>query len=154
MTLDEEKELMRLVVEMHSKVMAAPAAAPVTVSTSGAIAPDSDLDGKYGDPEIRINIPAWKWSGDQHKGKHMSEVRDAGYLDALAAQYEWSADEDVKKGKTFTDKKTGETRKSDGKLSRSDAARARGWAKRIRDGKGPVKDLLAPDADADDSVPF
>lgn len=121
----------------------------VAPTSGGAIASDADLDGKYGDPEIRMNIPAFKWPGEQHKGKKMSAVRDAAFLEAYAAQLEWSADEDVKKGKTYVDKKTGEVKQSDGKLSRMDAARARGWAARVRAGR--ITAAAPPD---DDDCPF
>lgn len=125
------------VADRIDKKLGAGAAATLSqaVTSAGTVADDADLDGKYGDPIIRMNIPAFKWSGEQHKGKKMSAVRDADFLDAYALQLEWSADEDVKKGKTYTDKNTGEVKLSDGKLSRNDAARSRGWAKRVRAGR-------------------
>jgi hypothetical protein len=136
--------------EILEKVSLLVAGSPVNAApVKGAIADDSDLNGKYGDPIIRMNIPAFKWKGQQYKGKNMSEVRDAAFLEAYAEQLEWSAAEDVKNKKTYMDKKTGEEKLSDGKLSRMDAARARGWRKRLLE-----KPTAGLPVDADGEIPF
>jgi hypothetical protein len=93
------------------------------------IAPDSDLDGKYGDPEIRF-MPR-DWTGPSFKGRHFSEC-PAELLDLLAESFDYlagkaeQANERTNAGKPVSD------------YRRADAARARGWAKRIRDGKVPA----------------
>jgi len=101
-----------------------------------AIASDRDLDGTYGDPEVKF-MPR-DWSGPSYKGRRMSEC-PADLLDLLAETFEYFArqaeekNERTEKGRPVADYK------------RSDAARARGWAKRIKDGKHTPPS--APEAD-------
>lgn len=96
-------------------------------STGGTIADDRDLDGKYGDPELKY-LPR-DWTGDpSFKGLRFSECPPE-LLDMVAESCEYSArkaaekNEMTAKGKPVAD------------YRRQDAARARGWAKRMRDGK-------------------
>lgn len=95
-------------------------------SGAKAIASDRDLDGKYGDPELRFNPR--DWTGPSFKGQHFSEC-PPDLLDLVAETFEYFALEAEKKGEV-TDRG-----KPVAEYKRQDAARARGWAKRMRDGK-------------------
>lgn len=94
--------------------------------TQKAVASDRDLDGKWGDPEVKF-MPR-DWSGASYKGCRMSEC-PAELLDMLAETFDYFAekaeqkDERTDKGKPVADYK------------RNDAARARGWAARARAGR-------------------
>lgn len=81
-----------------------------------------DLDGKYGDPEVRAKDPR-DWTGEPMKGRRFSEC-PAEYLDLLAARFEFFAgrEPDAKKAN----------------YNRLDAGRARGWAARKRNGWKPA----------------
>jgi hypothetical protein len=110
--------------------------------SEGDIAPGSDLDGKYGNEEIRRDPPSKYWSGESYAGRRMSEC-PADYLDAYAKYKNACAFMNEKEGKEDKAKYVGYDRKS--------AARARGWAQRIRSGyKAPAK----PQEASDDSIPF
>lgn len=89
-----------------------------------AVASDADLDGKFGDPEIKLKDPR-DWSGPTMVGRHFSEC-PVEYLELLADRYEYFISQNA--GQTDDDKKKL-------KYNRADAARARGWAERIRSGK-------------------
>jgi hypothetical protein len=103
-----------------------PAAGAAAAAPQGAApqpeAADYDLNGKYGDPEIRAKDPR-DWVGPPQQGKHFSEcpadylIMVAERLEYFAGQNETSTDPDVAKK---------------AKYNRLDASRARGWAKRIR----------------------
>lgn len=90
-----------------------------------AIASDSDLDGKYGNPLLKFKPR--DWTGPSYKDRRFSEC-PAALLDLVAETLDYFAreaekkDERTAKGKPVADYK------------RQDAARARGWAKRIRAG--------------------
>ena len=93
---------------------------------------DADLDGKYGNPEVRM-IPS-KWHGQDFKGWKYSDCPPefldelAGMLDAISRKQA----QDPAKAK-YAD------------WSAKDAARARAWAERHRaKGTGPV--LVPPPA--------
>lgn len=105
----------------------------------GTIASDRDLDGKYGDPELKV-MPR-DWTGPSYKGRRLSEC-PAALLDLAAEMFEYFARQaDEKNERTNAGKPVGDYR-------RADAARARGWAKRIRDGKHrQAPDVAAGDAD-------
>jgi hypothetical protein len=92
-----------------------------------AVANDSDLDGKYGDPVIKAADPR-DWSGPTMKGRKFSEC-SAEYLDLYAQRCDYFAEKADAKGEMTT----GGAPKS--KFLRMDGARARGWAARIRAGK-------------------
>ncbi len=144
MTDDEAKMLMRLVTEMHAKIMASPTpAARSTTATVAEVAPDSELDGKYGDPEIRHDPK--RWNGISFKGKHFSEAPPE-WLDEMASFKDWAAGQDAAKGTPETDKKA--------HYNRLDAARARGWAARKRAGWKSTKVADAFDPDNDSDLPF
>jgi hypothetical protein len=115
------------------------AEARVTMAASKpgpAVASDSDLDGQYGDPEIKAKDPR-EWTGEPMQCRRFSEC-PAEYLEMVADRKDYfvsqnpqATDEDKKKAK----------------YDRLDAARARGWAKRIREGTHvPAK---APDTATD-----
>lgn len=92
----------------------------VTANTSAvpAIAPDHDLDSKYGNPAVRAKDPR-DWTGESQLGKPFSECPPA-YLELVADRLEYfaSQEEDAKKAR----------------YNRLDASRARGWAQRLRTG--------------------
>lgn len=93
------------------------------------IAPASDLDGQYGDPEVKAKDPR-DWTGPTQKGKRFSQC-SSEYLELVASRLDWFAEQAEKEGKTTS------SGKPLAPYNRRDAARARGWAKRIRDGYVP-----------------
>lgn len=100
---------------------ATPAAAPAPASAPGDDIV-ADLDGEYGDPEVRRDPPRWK--GESMVGKRFSECSPE-YLGELAGFKRWCAQRDD------------EAQAVDAKgrpksyWARLDAARAAGWAQRI-----------------------
>ncbi len=90
------------------------------------IASDRDLDGKFGNPEVKF-MPR-DWTGPSFKGRRFSECPPE-LLDLFANTFDWFADQ--------ADQKNERTNKGEpvSKYKRADAARARGWAQRIRTGK-------------------
>lgn len=90
------------------------------------IASDQDLDGPWGNPQVKF-MPR-DWNGPSFKGRRMSEC-PPDLLDLLAQTFDYFArqadekNEMTDKGKPVAD------------FKRADAARARGWAQRIRSGK-------------------
>ena len=82
-------------------------------ASGGAVTSDRDLDGKYGDPDIRFDPK--KWDGASFKGRKFSAA-PAAYLELLAEALDEIA------AKTDDEKTAGYKRK--------DAERARGWARR------------------------
>lgn len=97
----------------HQQTAATPAGRAIP-----RIAPDSDLDGQYGNPAIRAKAPR-DWTGDEQLGKPMSECPPE-YLDLVADRLDY-----------FNSLETDEKKK---KYQALDASRARGWAQRIRNG--------------------
>lgn len=92
------------------------------------VADDRDLDGKYGDPELKFLPRAW--DGEDFKGCHFSEC-PAELLDLVAETLDYFGEQaDAKGEKTTGGKPVGD-------YKRLDAARARGWAKRVRAGHQP-----------------
>lgn len=92
---------------------------PQTAAAPTGIAPDTDLDGQWGDPVIKAKDPR-DWNGPSQAGKRFSEC-SAEYLDLLAARFEF-----------FNGKETDEKKRG---YNTRDAARARGWAARVRAGR-------------------
>jgi hypothetical protein len=111
-----------------------PKAAPQAQSQQPAqvfeVATDDDLDGQYGNPEIRKDPPRWK--GESQVGKRYSECTPE-FLEVLAGFLTWKAGESDKKQETTS----GGQAKS--YYIRKDAARARGWAARFRAGAGAYR---------------
>lgn len=89
------------------------------------VASDRDLDGRYGNPEVKF-MPR-DWTGPSFKGCRMSEC-PADLLDLLAETFEYFASK-AEQNNEITDRG-----KPVADFKRADAARARGWAKRIRAG--------------------
>lgn len=104
-----------------------------TTGPSASVASDADLDGQYGNPEVRAKDPR-DWTGEPMKGRRFSEC-PPDYLDMIADRFDYFA------SKEEDPKKAG--------YSRKDAARARGWAKRIREGKVTVMAGAAAASDAE-----
>ena len=106
-----------------------------------AIADDADLDGQYGDPEVKFSPK--KWTGDNFKGSHYSACAP-DFLDAYAEALQWSS-EHPKEG-----------REKYAQYDARDAARARGWARRMRSGWRPAVAPANPvESDAGEPrVPF
>lgn len=114
-----------------------------------AVASDADLDGKYGNPEVKAKPPR-DWTGDDPKGKRFSEC-PAAYLDLVASRLDYFAEQNAASEDEAERKKA--------RYNRLDASRARGWAARIRGGYvAPAQDEGFPsDASApltSDQVPF
>ena len=85
------------------------------------VASDADLDGKYGDPELRF-LPR-DWTGESFKGRRFSEC-PADLLMLVASAYDYFADKaELANEKTSNGKPVAP-------FKRADAARARGWAVR------------------------
>ena len=103
--------------------------------TQGGVASDADLDGQYGNPEVKAKSPR-DWTGESMQGRRFSEC-PAEYLDMVAARLDYFAETNAASENADDRKKAGYNRK--------DAARARGWAARIRAG------YVAPVAESGES---
>lgn len=124
-----------------------------TPRTVPRVAPDSDLDGQYGNPSIRAKDPR-DWTGDSQLGKPFSECPPA-YLDLLADRFDWFAEKAEEEGTTTS------AGKPVAPYNRKDAARARGWAARLRAGWKPLVEPAGFPSDAtpapvtdNDDIPF
>lgn len=118
----EEKldQILSLLKTIDKKLSTAKAA-----SASVEIADDADLDGRYGDEEIKRMPSAKYWSGEDYTGRRMSETSVA-FLEAFAKYKNACAWANEKEGNPDKAKYAGYDRKS--------AARARGWAQRLKGG--------------------
>jgi hypothetical protein len=118
-------------------------------SSAPCIADDRDLDGKYGNPEVRFNPR--DWTGESCKNRKMSEC-PAEFLDLLAETFDYFADQAEQSHELTT------TGKPVAPYKRKDAARARGWAVRVRAHGQKTPSQAGPpgwaDAPTDDDVPF
>ena len=85
----------------------------VVAMDPGSVAPDEDLDGRFGNPAVRFDPR--NWSGPSMKGKTMSECT-GDFLEVYAEACDY-----------FAKQETDETKRG---YKLNDAARARGWAKR------------------------
>jgi|SRR5579872_5087298 len=141
-TLRSIDERLRLL-NQHFGIGAALARADGSVP---AIASDADLDGKYGNPEVKAKSPR-DWTGESMQGKRFSEC-PAPYLDLVASRLDYFADQNVASENEDDRKKA--------RFNKLDAARARGWAARIRAGYvPPAVDAFPSDAPLTaDDVPF
>jgi len=134
---------------------AAPAHTPTPGASQGfssdnAIADDADLDGPYGNPEIRFDPR--RWTGQTFVGAKFSDAPPE-YLDTLAGYLDWKANEAEKKGELA---KNGKPRSA---YLRKDAARARGWRKRAlergtRKAAPVARPRPAPGDELDPDMPF
>lgn len=157
-----ERELLEAILAELQKLNASAATAPPFTSAfpdgraptrgkprqggGGEAAPDSDLDGQWGDPTIRKDPP--RWQGQSYAGMPYSEA-PADYLDTLAGFLDWAAGKAEEKNELTSNGKP----RAD--YLRKDAARARGWALRAAK-KGGGWRPPAPKAEpmTDDDVPF
>jgi hypothetical protein len=89
------------------------------------VAPDRDLDGQYGNPELKF-MPR-DWTGISYKGSRFSEC-PADLLEMIAETFDYFAQQ-----AEANHEQTG-SGKPVAPYKRQDAARARGWARRIRNG--------------------
>lgn len=140
--MSEEIELLRSIDASLKALLGASKTQPV--ASVAKVASDADLDGKFGDPEIKAKDPR-DWTGAPMLGKRFSEC-PAEYLELLAERFDYF----VGKNAAGTE---GEQKKA--RYQKLDAARARGWAARIRAGKVKPADPAAVQAWADEeSVSF
>jgi hypothetical protein len=96
--------------------------------SGGTIASDRELDSEWGDPVVKKDPKRWlEQGGDSYAGCKMSEC-PSDYLNTLASLFDWMADQDERKGKTYKNKKGEDVPTAP--LNRKSAAKARGWAKR------------------------
>ena len=124
MASTEAIDLLRSI-DASLKLLVEVAATTTPQKTGGQsdVASDRDLDGQYGDPEVRYTVS--RWDGEQHKGQKFSEC-PADFLGALASLLDWTADQAEDENKMTN------AGKPVAPYRRMDAARARGWAKRNR----------------------
>ena len=123
--MSEEIELLRSIDASLKALLAAPK--PPATASAREIASDADLDGKYGNPEVRARDPR-DWTGEPMLGRKFSEC-PAEYLDLVAERLDYFAGQSEATGELASNGKPVAGYK------RLDAARARGWAKRKREGK-------------------
>lgn len=88
----------------------------------------ADIDGKFGDPDIRKDPSVKYWSGESYQGKKMSQC-PPDYLEAFAKYKDACAHMNEREGDPAKAKYVG--------YDRRDAKRARAWAERLR--KQPAK---------------
>ena len=113
-------------------------------AAAATVATDADLDGKYGDPDVKRNPP--RWDGDDMTGRRFSQT-SAAFLAEMASFKDWCAEQD--------DQSEDEKQRGNAKWRRIDAARARGWAKRLASGWKAEREEDPPEADGDpDPDPF
>lgn len=134
MTTELATEALRRIEQKLDEVLKMAKAAPTATGTfSKKSVTDEDLDGKYGNPEVRM-VPS-RWSGPDYKGWKFGDCPPefleemAGMLDAIARKQAG----DPAKAK-FSD------------WSAKDAARARGWAERKRKTQPSLVDEWGSDA--------
>lgn len=142
MNIDEKLDA---ILEIVTGMRATLALSTTAKSTAGEVADDADLDGKYGDEDLRKMPSAKYWKGDDFTGRKMSETT-AEFLDAFAKYKDACAYMNEKSGDAEKAKYIGYDRKS--------ARRARGWAKRLRDGFKPASPVATGDADDQGEIPF
>lgn len=109
-------------IQAAQAVAAAPALPAKLVETEAS---DYELDGQWGNPEVRSD-PTW-WSKAGHPtmvGKKFSECTPE-YLRALAKRFEWMGDQDDDK------KAVDEKGRPKSYWPRKNASYALGWARRI-----------------------
>ena len=103
-------------------------------SQAPAIASDADLDGQYGDEEVKKNPK--RWTGESFIGRRMSECSPE-FLDSLAGHFDYKAEREAEDAANAEDEETANAKKKYAGYSRRSAARARGWAARLRAGWKP-----------------
>lgn len=117
----------------------------------GRVATDQDLDGQYGNPEIRYDPKEKYWTGASYVGRRFSEC-PSDYLLAMATGLEatvWGLEKGAKE-----DPDEAESKLKKAKFKSLDAARARGWAKRNASAQqAPQASPAAPARQPRQSVP-
>lgn len=106
--------------------------------TGPRVASDSDLDGEWGDKEIRKDPKRWK--GDSYAGKRWSEAPPE-YLDALAGYLDWMAAKKREDAKAETNEEEAAKLTKYADFDEEDAARVRGWARRKRAAQAPAEEV-------------
>lgn len=122
-----ETEILETLKSIDASLKALLGRGTVAPSSEPTIASDRDLDGPYGDPEVKARDPR-DWTGPAMKGRRFSECPPE-YLDMVAERLDYFSL--TNKGETEEDQKKL-------KFNKLDAARARGWAKRLRAGWKPA----------------
>src|SRR5438270_4513380 len=87
-----EKKLDQLMAMMRAGGGARPASAtPPANGGAPVVITEADLDGQWGNPEVRFSPK--RWTGPDNKGKRFSDC-EPEFLDMLADAYEWFAQRD------------------------------------------------------------
>ena len=126
----------------------------VTKAAAPAVADDADLDGQWGNPQVRKDPP--RWTGQSYAGANYSDCPPE-FLDTLAGFLEWQA------GKADEKNEMASNGKPRSMYLKKDASRARGHAARNR-AKAAPRRPAAPsgvtgrgsmgDQDDGDDMPF
>lgn len=129
--LTEIRDALQQLVAVSKAAPAKPQKPPPMVAWPGerTVAPDSELDGKYGDPVIKT-APR-DWNGPFRSGQAMSES-EPELLELVAERCDYFAQKNDRE-RQVTDQGVPKS-----KYDRSKAAKARGWAARIRKGYKPT----------------
>ena len=98
-------------------------------SSAPQVAEDSDLDSKYGDPEVRFIPQRMKEKWGHLEGQSYSQC-PVEFLEDLAGFLEWKAKKQEEGGEVTAKGQPKAT------YTKRDAARARGWALRIKEQEG------------------
>ena len=123
-----DPEVLAVLKSIDASLKALVAGRPAEPAPSApTVASDRDLDGQYGDPEVKARDPR-DWTGPTMKGRRFSQCQPE-YLDMVAERLDY-----------FSSQIKGETEEEQKKLKyqKLDASRARGWAKRLRSGWKPA----------------
>lgn len=139
----ESLALLRSIDASLKALVARQAPATAAPAAGAGIASDRDLDGPYGDPEVKMRDPK-EWTGETMVGRKFSEC-PADYLDLCADRLDYF----VGKNSAGT---ADEQKKA--RYQRLDAARARGWAARIRAGRVKQTAVAEPGFVEADDVQF
>ena len=128
---DPRLETLRLLTSIDvtlKQILSAVSRSAGPAATGPRLAPDSDLDSKFGDEVVKFNPR--DWSGTTFKDSHMSECSPE-FLDMLAESYDAFAEKNIGIMTTAGKPKS--------EFDRRSARRARGWAARIRKNGTPPK---------------
>ncbi len=120
-------------------------------ATSPSAASDADLDGQYGNPEVKKNPP--RWQGESCVGRRYSEC-PVEFLDEMAGFQSWAAGKEDAKAAAAPAGDAGkperDTAEKNAWYARQRAGYARGWAARLRAGwKPPGQEPAPPASNAD-----
>lgn len=123
--LTEAQALSAAAARLEAKLRAEMGLAPhdITKAAAPAVADDADLDGQWGNPQVRKDPP--RWTGQSYAGANYADCPPE-FLDVLAGFLEWQA------GKADEKNEMTNNGKPRADLIRRDAKRARGWSARNR----------------------